>query len=396
MPEVLSSTNTVKESGQDGESVSPGSPPFVDKETSQTNPSSDLVTKLREAQGETEANGETETTSKGGSTYECTVDDSSAYKTLVHILSSFAVANGSVDIDVVQQELQDSLNALQERYARHAAFAASIEDVLTSEFQSLRPADDNDEEQQLIKELRNLQTNRNKLLSEQTELELLEARASEFEESCWRTHATGQERHQESAEILDSLYTRTKMVKGRRLALMQTNVLNDAFCIWYDGDFGVISGLRLGRLPEIPVAWSEINAAWGQVALLLATLACEVHFSFSKYRVIPMGSTSKLAKVGNERTSYELFCNGGFFRGSFNNAMVCILSCVQELGEYAEKTDRTMCLPYTIQGDKVGGLSIRTSSSEDLWTRALKNFLANLKWLLAWSSKRVRAPHRSQ
>eukprot|EP00967_Tisochrysis_lutea_P042920 scaffold51711_cov22-Tisochrysis_lutea.AAC.1 len=41
----------------------------------------------------------------------------------------------------------------------------------------------------------------------------------------------------------------------------------------HDGPFGTISGFRLGRTPEAPVEWDEINAAWGQAVLLLHTMA---------------------------------------------------------------------------------------------------------------------------
>ena len=33
------------------------------------------------------------------------------------------------------------------------------------------------------------------------------------------------------------------------------------------------SGCRLGRTPEVPVEWDEINAAWGQAVLLLHTMS---------------------------------------------------------------------------------------------------------------------------
>ena len=192
----------------------------------------------------------------------------------------------------------------------------------------------------------------------------------------------------EKAQVLASLHTQHDRMVACRNALKQTNALNDAFCIWYDGPFGTISGLRLGRMPEILVEWTEINAAWGQVALLLSSLSNNVEFSFSKYRIIPMGSSSKMAKVGHERMSYDLFCTGSFFKSSFNNAMVCVLGCLKELGEYAEKSDKVMRLPYQIEGDKVGDLSIKTGGSDLLWTRACKNFLVDLKWLVAWSTKR--------
>ncbi len=64
-------------------------------------------------------------------------------------------------------------------------------------------------------------------------------------------------------------------------AVQSTSVLNDTFRIWHDGPFGTISGFRLGRTPEHPVDWNEINAAWGQAVLLLHTMAqqCKLNFS---------------------------------------------------------------------------------------------------------------------
>ena len=40
-----------------------------------------------------------------------------------------------------------------------------------------------------------------------------------------------------------------------------------------------------GRLPHVPVEWAEINAAWGQTALLLWALARKVGITFNKYQV---------------------------------------------------------------------------------------------------------------
>lgn len=56
-------------------------------------------------------------------------------------------------------------------------------------------------------------------------------------------------------------------------ALKRTTVLADVFRIWFDGSCGTISGLRLGRTAQQAVGWEEVNAAWGQAVLLLATLA---------------------------------------------------------------------------------------------------------------------------
>lgn len=171
--------------------------------------------------------------------------------------------------------------------------------------------------------------------------------------------------------------------------LKRINISNEAFRIWHEGPFGIINGFRLGRLGN-EVEWPELNAAWGQAALLLATIANKVGFTFSKFRIIPMGSSSKIAKVGQERTSYDLHSTGGgmfgSFRSTFNAGMVAYLACLMEIGEYAMSVDRALRLPY-----EMSGVSIRTSGqSEEQWTKALKYTLTNLKWLQYWSLTAMR------
>ena len=51
--------------------------------------------------------------------------------------------------------------------------------------------------------------------------------------------------------------------------------------------FGSINGFRMGTLPQERVGWNEINAGWGQAALLLATLAKRCSYSFTSYEVVP-------------------------------------------------------------------------------------------------------------
>lgn len=62
--------------------------------------------------------------------------------------------------------------------------------------------------------------------------------------------------------------------------LQKTNAFNLAFHIWHNGHFGTINGFRLGRLPNQSVEWSEINAAWGQAAILLYSLAKKIGLIF--------------------------------------------------------------------------------------------------------------------
>lgn len=72
----------------------------------------------------------------------------------------------------------------------------------------------------------------------------------------------------------------------------------------YNGHFGTINGFRLGRLPTVPVEWSEINAAWGQSVLLLHSLAKKMDFTFERFKLIPYGNHSFLESL--EDKSREL------------------------------------------------------------------------------------------
>lgn len=46
---------------------------------------------------------------------------------------------------------------------------------------------------------------------------------------------------------------KTEVSQAHLELLKRTNVLNDAFPIGHDGEFGTINNFRLGRLPKIPV-----------------------------------------------------------------------------------------------------------------------------------------------
>ncbi|UIZ29874.1 hypothetical protein KXD40_002802 [Peronospora effusa] len=162
--------------------------------------------------------------------------------------------------------------------------------------------------------------------------------------------------------------------------LQRYNVCNDVFHIWHDGLFGTINGLRLGRLPSKPVEWVEINAAMGQAVLLLATIADRAGFEFSRNRLVPRGSFSRVVNI--------LYSDGGMFRRrGFNQAMILFLECVEDAGRRAMKEEPLLKFPYKVERGKIGGLPISLGNDEQ-WTRALKYMLTHLKWLLAWISKR--------
>jgi len=68
-----------------------------------------------------------------------------------------------------------------------------------------------------------------------------------------------------------------------------------------------------------------------------------------------------------------------------SKAMLGFLQCLKELADHAESKDKHFRLPYRMDRDKIGEVSIKYSmSNTGTWTKALKYMLTNLKWLLAW------------
>ena len=65
----------------------------------------------------------------------------------------------------------------------------------------------------------------------------------------------------------------------------------------HQGPFGTINGFRLGRLPGVHVEWAEINAAWGQVVLLLSSLAKKMGLKLKRYKLVPFGNYSFLESL---------------------------------------------------------------------------------------------------
>lgn len=182
--------------------------------------------------------------------------------------------------------------------------------------------------------------------------------------------------------------------------LQKTNVYNDVFLINYDGNFGTINGLRLGRLKDKKVDWTEINAAWGQTLLLVSTVIAKLGIKTPEYRLRPLGSMSRIEKLEINKhtgeiitsTTLELFSSGDYsferllYHKRLDSAMVAFLDVLDLVGKFVEKRDSALHLPYAINEDKIGGCSIKLSlnSSNETWTTACKYVLTNAKWILAY------------
>ncbi|KAL1927952.1 hypothetical protein VTP01DRAFT_3357 [Rhizomucor pusillus] len=250
-------------------------------------------------------------------------------------------------------------------------------------------------EQDALKEVEQVQQEHDELAKELAELEDEMKDLAEREQRFWEECNDYQIKLQAFQNERDSINLKYDHDVKQYEKLQKTVVYNDAFCISHDGPFGTINGFRLGRLSSHQVSWNEINAAWGQTLLLLYTVANKLKFQFQTYRLVPMGSFSRVEKLeGDSVLSYELYGSGDFginrmlLNRRFDNAMVAILHCLKQLIDFAEDRDKSLRFPYRINKDKIGELSIRLQFNQDeLWTKALKYMLTDMKWILVFASR---------
>ncbi|KAF8245967.1 APG6-domain-containing protein [Wilcoxina mikolae CBS 423.85] len=250
-----------------------------------------------------------------------------------------------------------------------------------------------------LKELQELEKQRAEVDAEIKRLEEESRKLDKEEEEFWRNRNAFTQKLEEFQNMRDGVNVQYDHDSKQLEKLQRTNVYNDTFNIGHDGFFGTINALRLGRLPNQPVEWIEINAAWGQTLLLLATIAEKLGFTFDGYRLKPMGSTSCIDKLDPSTsssstdpkvTTLELYSSGDlpigrmFMHRKFDMAMVAFLECLRQLGEYVEQRDPNLKLPYKIIKDKIGDSCIRLAFNQDeAWTRACKYTLTCVKFLLA-------------
>ncbi|KAF8786767.1 Beclin-1-like protein like [Argiope bruennichi] len=146
-------------------------------------------------------------------------------------------------------------------------------------------------------------------------------------------------------------------VKYRFDKLDKIDALRFSFQILCDGNIGIINGHRLGRLPEIPVEWSEISAAWGQTVLLLHSLSKLVKFTIENLELIPMSNRSFVKLTQDNRTKllplfYSEDENDQTKQLEFDQAMAQFLTFLQKFKETIEESE-SFRLPYTIQRGKI-------------------------------------------
>lgn len=250
-----------------------------------------------------------------------------------------------------------------------------------------------EEERKLNAEIEEIEKQNAEVNSHLKELHLKSNRLKDLEERYWQEFNNFQFQLIAYQEERDAILAKIEVSQAHLELLKQTNVLNDAFPIWHDGEFGTINNFRLGRLPKIPVEWDEINAAWGQACLLLHTM-CQYFRPKFLYRIkiIPLGSYPRIMDSSNN--TYELFGPVNLFWSTrYDKAMTLYLTCLKDFAEFAHSKDQEnnippekwFKLPYKIENDKVENYSITQSfNKQENWTKALKYTLCNLKWALYW------------
>lgn len=259
------------------------------------------------------------------------------------------------------------------------------------------------EEQELIKQLE-IYENEENLLKSQIEVKVNEEEKLLEQEEKYLIEYFNYQRAliklEEKQTSIDNQLKKTKIHLNR---LKTTNVLNAAFHIWHSGSFGTINYFRLGRLPDTPVEWDEINAGLGQVILLLHSLAMRVKLDFKRYKLIPFGNYSYIevtenvpslnAKKGDD---LNLYGSGGFkyyfdWDRKFDFGLMAFLDCLEQFENKIKSIDSNFSMPYPINGHELEDKKTSTKYSirfqkntPEEWTKALKYMLTNLKWSLAF------------
>ncbi|KAI5070267.1 hypothetical protein GOP47_0014610 [Adiantum capillus-veneris] len=291
------------------------------------------------------------------------------------------------ELDKQGEEIQRDIKA----YEAYISTLEKEQSSALSEEEFLKEKQKVEEEERRIEAaLEVVELQNEEVVAQLKELDLKSKHFHELEERFWHEFNDFKLQLTVHQDEKDAVLAKIEVAEAQLDMLKRANVLNDAFHIDHDGEFGTINNFRLGRLPNVPVEWEEINAAWGQACLLLFTMAqyCRLNFT---YRIIPMGSYPRIA---DSKYTYELFGPVNLFWSTrYDKAMTLFLACIKEFADFANAKDRTAnipadkCfqLPYKIENDKVEGLTITQSfNRHEKWTKALKYMLCDLKWALYW------------
>lgn len=304
--------------------------------------------------------------------------------------------------DAVMEAYKEEIAAEKERKELYHQMAERLEQEV-EEYKLQMPELDQEleelrqEEEKLKEKLKSTESKRSDIAAEMVRQREREKQLKAEEQSYWESFNEYQRRVLQFKEEQRSVDYQLQYMTEQLDRLKKTNVLNSAFHIWHNGHFGTINGLRLGRLQTVPVEWGEINAALGQAALLLVTLARNAGATFVRYKVMPYGNQSFVDVLEGKKKNqhWPLYSSAGlriFADSKFDLGLVAYLDCLNQLKQHIEQSSRSrFALPYTILKDRIGNgkefYSVKTQfNTLEGWTKALKFVLTNLRWALTWIS----------
>jgi len=159
-----------------------------------------------------------------------------------------------------------------------------------------------------MEELNAAETELSNLLSEIKRLEAESTALNAEETNFWRSRnafSLSLEQFQNERNEVNIKYDHDARLLER---LQRTNVYNDAFCITHDGFFGVINGLRLGRLPNRQVESFQEKVLMNRLnGMRLMLHGVRLYFSSQRLR---RNSISNLK--GEHTISFEYLTTGIF------------------------------------------------------------------------------------
>ncbi|KAL6614728.1 hypothetical protein ACP70R_036998 [Stipagrostis hirtigluma subsp. patula] len=216
--------------------------------------------------------------------------------------------------DTMDKEIEDVSADIQ-------AYEAALQHLEQESYNILCETDFEKEKQKIEEEEKKLKAaieeaekQYSEVISEMTDLETKFRQSEGLEERYWQEFNSFQFQLTSHQEERDAALAKIEVSQVHLELLKQTNVLNDAFSISHEKEIGIISDFRLGHPSGCEIDWVEVNAAWGQSALLLHTMA-----QFGPVNL--------------------------FWSTRFDKAMTWFLTCLQEFTEFAMSLDKENNVP---------------------------------------------------
>ncbi|CCH61466.1 hypothetical protein TBLA_0E04110 [Henningerozyma blattae CBS 6284] len=206
---------------------------------------------------------------------------------------------------------------------------------------SQTPNDLEIERKQLLEELMRLEDEEEQLDKLIEKLHTQIDNKKTFEQNVCKNYNENELQQLEFKKEIESLNNQYENSLNNMDRLRKLNIYNETFKISHNGPFGTINNLRLGGYDNNQISWNEINTALGQIILLFSTIINKLNLNLKNYKLIPMGSFSKILIFNNQLQDWisldvfndENFKIGKFFRKEtdLDKALEALLDIMNEI-----------------------------------------------------------------